>query len=262
MTISGATALVTGANRGIGAEFVRQLRERGARRIYAATRTPSEPARHDVRARHDVCAEDEERAHSSHPTREETEVTPLLLDVTNPQHIERAAATAGDVDLLINNAGIASGENLVGGDMNAIRHEVEVNLFGPLAISRAFAPVLAAQGGGTILNVLSAAAWFSAPGATSYGMAKAASWAMTEGLRVELAHQSTHVASLLMAVVDTDMTRGVSAAKLSPQTLVTRALDGIEQRQTEILADDATVMLKQGLPLSPTERYADLLAAP
>lgn len=259
--IEGSTALVTGANRGIGAEFVRELRKRGARRVYAASRTSGVSRTSGISRTPGITRTDAEH-HRSAGEEQPAVVSDLLLDVTDPRQIEQAAVRADDVDLLINNAGVASGQNLVDGDLSSIRHEVEVDVFGPLALSRAFAPVLASNGGGTILNVLSAAAWFASPGATAYAMAKAAAWAMTDGLRVELAAQGTHVASLVMAVVDTDMTRGMSVPKLSPATLVTRALDGLDAGTTEILADELSVSVKEGLSLSPDERYADLLARP
>ncbi len=233
MKITGSTALVTGSNRGLGAEFVRQLLERGARRVYATARRPESVTAAGV----DV----------------------LTLDVTDPAQVEAAARIASDVDLVINNAGINSGSTLVTGDLAKIRGDMEVNLFGPLVMARAFAPVLAANGGGAILNVLSGASWFVAPGATSYGVSKVAAWGLNDGLRIELASQGTQVTSVLMGVVDTDMAAGWPGDKPSTESVVTRAFDGLEQGSSEVLGDDLVGMAKASLVLDPAERYAKFL---
>jgi NAD(P)-dependent dehydrogenase (short-subunit alcohol dehydrogenase family) len=236
MQIKGSTVLITGANRGIGAEFVRQLKVRGAARIYATARD----------------------ADSIQLPGGVEGVDVLELDITDDDQIEAAAALAVDVDLLINNAGVASGADLLTGDLEVIRRELEINFFGALKMTRAFAPVLGANGGGAVLNVLSAAAWFSAPGATSYAASKAAAWSLTDATRVQLAAQGTEVLGLHMALVDTDMTAGVDAPKTHPADVVAAALDGIEQSRTEVLADPITVGLKAGLHLDPAARYGTL----
>ena len=235
MQINNAVVLVTGANRGIGAEFVRQLRERGAAKVYATAR--------DV----DMIDVDGVEA--------------LALDITDEAQVRAVANRASDVTFLINNAGVSSGADLVTGDLGVIRNDLETNFFGALHLTRAFAPILEANGGGAILNVLSAAAWFSAPGATSYAMTKAAAWSLTDAARVQLAAQGTQVTGLLMAMVETDMTAGVDVPKSSPASIVTAALDGIEAGSIEILADDITVGLKAQMHLDPTERYGALIAA-
>lgn len=234
MQINDAVVLVTGANRGIGAEFVRQLKERGAAKIYATARDAQTIGVDGVEA--------------------------LALDITDAGQVRAVAARAGDVTLLINNAGVASGADLVTGDLSAIRDDLETNLFGPLHLTRAFAPILAANGGGAILNVLSAAAWFSSPGATSYAMTKAAAWSLTDATRVQLAAQGTLVSGLLMAVVETDMSAGIDAPKSSPAAIVAAALNGIEAGATEILADDITVGLKAQMHLDPAQRYGAMIA--
>lgn len=233
MLIADAVVLVTGANRGIGAEFVRQLRERGAAKVYATARNAESIDIDGVHA--------------------------LALDVTDEEQVQTVAAQARDVTLLINNAGVASGTDLLGGDLGTIRDDLETNFFGPLHLTRAFAPILEANGGGAILNVLSAAAWFSAPGATSYAMTKAAAWSLTDATRVQLASQGTQVAGLLMALVETDMSAGVDAPKSSPASIVTAALDGLEAGAIEILADEITVGLKAQMHLDPAERYGAMI---
>ena len=233
MKIKGSTVLITGANRGIGAEFVRQLKARGADKIYATARNTD----------------------SLQLPGEADGVEVLELDITNDDQIEAVAVRAADVDLLINNAGVSSGADLMDGDLEVIRQEFEINFFGALKMTRAFAPVLGANGGGAVLNVLSAASWFNAPGATSYAASKAAAWSLTDATRVLLAAQGTEVLGLHMALVDTDMTAGIDVPKALPADVVAAALDGVEQSKTEVLADALTVGLKSGLHLDPAARY-------
>src|SRR5690348_9914001 len=139
MQLKNAVVLVTGANRGIGAEFVTQLKARGAAKIYAASRNASAV---DVDG-----------------------VEPIQLDVTDPAQVRAAADAAGDVQVLVNNAGISTGTSVVAGDVADIRREMDTNFFGPLLMTQAFAPILKANGGGAILNVVSALSWFTVPGA-------------------------------------------------------------------------------------------------
>lgn len=233
MNIQGAVVLVTGANRGIGAEFVRQLQDRGAAKIYAASRGGADTALDRVQS--------------------------IALDVTDGAQVARVAAELTDVDLLVNNAGIATGASLVAGDFAEIRREFETNVFGPLALTRAFAGTLANNGGGAVLNVLSAATWFAAPGATSYAATKAAAWSMTDGLRVELSAQRTQVLGLHMAVVDAGMGADVPGPKVPVDEVVSLALDGIEAGATEVLADQLSRQLKSNLHQDPAERYAGLI---
>lgn len=230
MQIAGSVVLVTGANRGIGAEFVNQLRERGAKRIYAAARQPESISADGVEA--------------------------LALDVTDPAQVRAAAHSASDVTLLINNAGYAASQNLIDGDLELIRREFETNVFGPMTLARAFAPALKANGGGAILNVLSALSWFAYPGSTSYSVTKAAAWGVTDALRVELSGQGTQVVGLHMGAVDTDMTAGWDIPKITAAEVVTAALDGVESGALEVLVDDTARHFKSTLNLDPSERYA------
>lgn len=235
MQLKDAVVLVTGANRGIGAQFVTRLQERGAAKIYAASRDPEA-----------VVADG---------------VEPLRLDVTDPSQIEAAAARAGDVNVLINNAGISTGTSLVSGPASEIRREMDTNFFGPLLMTRAFASILKANGGGAILNVISALSWFTSPGAGAYSASKAAAWSLTDSTRLELASQGTHVVGVHMGLVDTDMAAGMQAPKISPSALADAGLDAIESGADEVLADDWAKLVKGGLALPPTERYAQLFAA-
>jgi NAD(P)-dependent dehydrogenase (short-subunit alcohol dehydrogenase family) len=235
MQLKNAVVLVTGANRGIGAGFVAQLKERGAAKIYAASRDGSS-----------VDADG---------------VEPIQLDISDPSQIRAAADAAGDVQVLINNAGISTGTSLISGDVADIRREMDTNFFGALLMTRAFAPILRANGGGAILNVVSALAWFTVPGAGAYAASKAAAWSLTDNARLELAGQGTHVVGVYMGLVDTDMSAGLQAPKISPTALAAAGLDAIESGLDEVLADDWAKFVKSGLALGPSDRYEQLFSA-
>lgn len=232
MQIANAVVLVTGANRGIGLAFARAALARGARRVYAAARDPD--------------------------TIELDGVVPVRLDVTEPEQVQRVARECGDVTLLINNAGIAAtGGFLADADLASTRRHLETNFFGPLRMTQAFAPVLAANGGGAVLNVLSIVSWINRPLLGVYGASKSAAWALTNGLRQELHGQGTQVTGLHMGFVDTDLTRGIDAPKATPDAIVRLAYDGLEAGLAEVLADDATRQLKASLS-SETPGYLAL----
>jgi NAD(P)-dependent dehydrogenase (short-subunit alcohol dehydrogenase family) len=171
------------------------------------------------------------------------------------------AAAAGDVQVLINNAGISTGTPLVTGDEATIRREMDTNFYGPLRMTRAFAPILGSNGGGAILNVASALSWFALPAAGAYAASKAAAWALTDGTRLELAAQGTHVVAVHMGLVDTDMAEGVDAPKIAPSDLANAALDAIESGAQEVLADDWAKFIKSGLNQDPKARYEQIFAA-
>jgi len=226
MKLDNATVLITGANRGIGLAFAREALARGARKVYAGARDPASITLPGVEA--------------------------IALDVTRPEDVAAAAQRCGDVTLLINNAGIAMiGGFLAEGSVDAARAQLETNYFGPLRLSLAFAPVLASHGGGAILNVLSIASWISSPMLAVYGSTKAAAWSLTNGLRHELRAQGTQVLGMHMGFVDTDLTRGIDMAKSTPDEVVRRALDALEDGAEEVLADEVTRQVKQGLSAHP-----------
>ena len=222
MNIQNAVVLVTGANRGIGLAFTRQLLARGARKVYAAARDPATVTLPGVQA--------------------------LRLDVTKPEEIAAAAQQANDVTLVINNAGIAQPGSFLADDSDAVARRIfETNFFGVLNVSKAFAPVLKANGGGALLNVLSVASWVNGGELAAYSASKSAAWSLTNALRHELAAQKTQVLGLHMAYVDTDLTRGFEVQKSSAEEIVQRALDGLEAGADEVLADALTQQVRQGL---------------
>lgn len=222
MKIENAVALVTGANRGIGLAFAHELLARGARKVYAAARDPATVTQPGVQA--------------------------LRLDVNKPEDVAAAAALASDVTLVINNAGIAQPGGFLAADSEDLaRRLFETNFFGMLRISKVFAPILKGHGGGAVLNVLSVATWVSGGGLAAYSASKAAAWSLTNALRAELAEQATQVLALHMGYVDTDLTRGFDVPKSSPESIVKRALDGLEAGQDEVLADEITQQVKRGL---------------
>ncbi|MEU4874525.1 SDR family oxidoreductase [Streptomyces sp. NPDC021608] len=225
MELDNAVAVVTGANRGLGRRLATQLVERGAK-VYAAARRPESV---------DLAG-----------------VTPLLLDVTDEESIRAAARVASDATLLVNNAGISTGTPLLAGDPDAVRLEMETNFFGPLAVTRAFTPVIEGNGGGAVLNVLSVLSWLHPAGLGAYAAAKAAAWALTDATREELAPRGITVSALHVGYMDTDMARVIPAEqKTDPADVAAQALDGIERGLPEILADDLTRSVKQGLALAP-----------
>ena len=233
MRISGSVALVTGANRGIGRQFVRVLLERGASKVYATARSPELI---DVPG-----------------------VETLRLDITDAESIAAAASVAGDVDLLVNNAGVATYTNLVTGDLDRIRLEMDTHFYGSLGMIRAFAPVLAANGGGAIVNVLSAMSWFSYAGANAYGTAKAAQWSLTNGARLELAGQRTLVTGVHLGAADTDMMAGYDGPKVDPADVARAALDGVEAGRLEVVVDEWSATIKASLARDPVEFYGQSL---
>jgi NAD(P)-dependent dehydrogenase (short-subunit alcohol dehydrogenase family) len=226
MKLDNAVVLVTGANRGLGEEFARQALAAGARKVYAGARDPA-----SVRL---------------------SGVTPIRLDVNDPDAIAQAVAACGDVTLVVNNAGIASPGALLDADsIDALRRMMETNVYGMLRVSQSFAPVLAQNGGGAFLNVLSVASWISTPGLAAYAATKSAAWSVNNGLRIALKEQGTQVLGLHVGFVDTDLTRGIDLPKLAPAEVVERAYAALEAGQREVLIDELSQNVKRGLSLDP-----------
>lgn len=222
MKIRDSVAFVTGANRGIGLEFARALVAAGARKVYAAARDPES-----------ISIDGVER---------------VRLDVTQPEAIALAARRAADVTLLINNAGIALWTGFLGSDsVRAARSEMETNYFGPLELARAFAPILAKNGGGAIINMLSVLSWVSVPSGGTYSASKAAAWALTNWLRTDLKKQGTQVLAVHVGPVDTDMTRQLTFPKVKPVEVVRQTLGALEAGRPEVLVDELTRTVKADL---------------
>ncbi|MEU0569816.1 SDR family oxidoreductase [Nonomuraea sp. NPDC005983] len=236
MDVTGSIALVTGANRGIGRRFVDELLVRGAAKVYATARRP-------------------ELVEVSDPR-----VEVLPLDLLDAQSVTDAAASAPDVTLLVNNAGIATRANLLTDDLDTIRLELDTHVFGTLGVIRAFARVLASNGGGAIVNILSALSWFASEyGSSAYSVAKAAEWNMTNGLRLELAGQKTLVQGVHLGSADTDMMAGYDVPKIDPADVARASLDGVQSGAIEVLVDDASRYVKASLAADPAQFYAQSL---
>ena len=215
MKVRNSVAFVTGANRGLGLAFTRALLAGGARKVYGGARDPDSITLPGI--------------------------VPVRLDVADAASIEAAAAACGDVDLLINNAGIARGRSFLGaGAIEAARAELETNYFGPLLTSRAFAPILARSGGGAIVNVLSSGGLVAVPAMGGYSPSKFAGRAAAACIRAELAGQGTKVSALIVGSVDTRMAAHVAGHKEAPADIAKAGLTaikrGIDEMDTDLMA--------------------------
>ena len=222
MKIEGSAALVSGANRGLGRAFARELVSRGAARVYGAARQPAQVT--------------------------EPGVTPIALDITDPDRVAAVAKECADVSLLVNNAGVLKYSTFIGApNLDGARAEMETNYFGTLRMCRAFAPVLAANGGGAIVNMLSITSFSTNPFNASYGASKAAGWSMTNGVRLELHHQGTLVVAVHAGFIDTDMAALTDAPKISPESVARQVFDAVEAGQIEVLVGERTRTIKASL---------------
>jgi NAD(P)-dependent dehydrogenase (short-subunit alcohol dehydrogenase family) len=222
MQVEGAVALVTGANRGLGRAFARALLDAGAAKVYAGARDPG--------------------------TITDPDVVPLRLDVTDPAQVAAAAEVASDVNIVINNAGVELRAPLLGDDLGPLREEFEVNYFGTLAVARAFAPVLAANGGGALVNMLSALSFVAVPRHPNYSATKAAAWSLTNSLRTFLRGQGTLVVGVHAGYLDTDMTADIDDPKIAPEVVATQTVEALAAGSEEVLADDTARTAKAALP--------------
>jgi NAD(P)-dependent dehydrogenase (short-subunit alcohol dehydrogenase family) len=220
MKIEASVALVTGANRGLGKAYVEALIAAGAKKVYAGARDPSSIIKTGIT---------------------DKRVIPIQLDVTSLADIESAAKQCGDVHILINNAGaMVTGPILKEGSDAAMRHEMEVNVFGVLAMVRAFAPILAKNGGGAIANMLSVVSWFTSPFTPTYCASKHAALAVTDALRIQLKAQGTQVVGVYAGFIETDMAAklvGPEVAKTPPRQVADRTLEGIVEGIDHVRAD-------------------------
>lgn len=231
VSVAGAVALVTGANRGIGAAFVQELLAAGAQRVYAAARNPRsllELARQDRR------------------------IIPVQLDITDEESVRTAAQRLSDVNLLVNNAGVSLNTCVIATDaLDGARAEMEVNYFGLLRMSRAFVPVLASNGGGALIKVLSILARVASPIHGSYSASKAAAFSLTQSLRAELRSQGTLVIGVMPAYVETDMTDGIAAPKMQAADVARAALEAVRSGQEEVYPGEVAAQVAAWLQQDP-----------
>ncbi|WP_377266863.1 SDR family oxidoreductase [Peterkaempfera sp. SMS 1(5)a] len=228
--IAGSTVLVTGGSRGIGKALVEALYTRGANKVYATARDPRS---------------------IEHP-----DAVALALEVTDPASVAAAAEQAQDVTILINNAGTAIEASFLTSPVDDIRREFETNFYGPLQMTRAFVPIIEANGGGHLLTVHSVLSWIALAG--SYSASKAALWSQTNSLRLGLKPRGIHVTGLHVGYVDTDLAAHVTAPKTSPHSVAEQALDGIESDAWEVLADERSRQVKTGLAGDLATMYPQL----
>ncbi|MCP5083526.1 MAG: SDR family NAD(P)-dependent oxidoreductase [Alphaproteobacteria bacterium] len=242
MNLSGAVALVSGANRGIGKCFVEELATRGVTKIYAAVR--------DLDSLKNV----------KEPSG--VSIIPLTLDVTKPSHISAAAKAAGDVTVLINNAGINCMDRLLeASDDDAARREMDTNYHGMVNMCRAFSPVIADNGGGGIVNMLSILGQVNLPVMGSLSASKAAAYSATQAIRAELASKGIDVVAVMPGAVDTDMSKDFSPPKMPPEEVATEALDGLEAGEWEVFPGEMAKGLKAGLSDDPIEIQKQMMAS-
>jgi NAD(P)-dependent dehydrogenase (short-subunit alcohol dehydrogenase family) len=234
MQVDGAAALVTGANRGLGAAIAQALVDAGAK-VYGGARDMATITNQDV--------------------------IPVLLDVTNQDDMANAARICGDVSIVVNNAGILrTSSALADGAIDAARAELETNFFGSLRMARAFAPVLLENGGGALVNMLSVLSFVAMPQGATYSASKSAAWSVTNALRMELRRQGTLVVAVHAGFIDTDMAAGVDGEKVSPQSVARQIVAALETGAEEVLADPTSQMVKAALPNDLTALYPALQA--
>lgn len=226
-----AVVLVTGANGGIGTEFVRDALARGASKVYATARSPR--------------------------TWDDERIVPLTLDINDPASVAAAVAAAPDVSVLINNAGaVPRTASILELSEAELREGMETNFFGPVLLAQAFAPVLTAHPESVIIDVHSVASWYAFGGV--YSASKAALWSATNSLRLELSPKGVHVVGVHVGYVDTAMAAHATGPKMVPADLVRAVFDAVEAGEYEVIADELTARVKSALSQPVEALYPEL----
>jgi NAD(P)-dependent dehydrogenase (short-subunit alcohol dehydrogenase family) len=215
-SIQGSVVLVTGGQRGLGEALVEEFLASGASKVYATARQP-------------------------HPS-DDPRIVALALEVNDDASVAAVAEVAEDVTIVVNNAGTTKRGSLLDVDIDDAKEVFETNVFGALRVAQSFAPILAANGGGALVDIASALTW--AAGSNVYGATKAALWSLTNSLRLELASQRTLVVGVHLGYTDTDMTHGLNVIKNDPRDVARQVVDAIAEDRTEVLADDVSRRLK------------------
>jgi NAD(P)-dependent dehydrogenase (short-subunit alcohol dehydrogenase family) len=223
--LAGRTVLVTGGRRGLGAALVDAALARGAAKVYSTARQQYTDERPTVRTH--------------------------VLEVCSEASVAELAAVATDVDVVVNNAGVLFPAPLLTGSLADVEKTLDVNVLGPLRVARAFAPILAARGGGALVTIHSALSWLG--GAGAYGASKAAAWSITNSLRIELADQGTQVVGVHAGFIDTEMVAAFPVPKVPAAEVASRVLDGLESGACEVLADAVSLNVKE-LLCGPVEQ--------
>jgi NAD(P)-dependent dehydrogenase (short-subunit alcohol dehydrogenase family) len=234
MKIEGTVALVTGANRGIGRAFMDELLARGAAKVYAGARNAASVEVTDPR------------------------IVPVALDVTDPERVTAVAGQLSDVALVVNNAGVGGAVFPLQATLDDARRELEVNYLGLISMTTAFAPVLAGNGGGAFVNMLSVVSFVGTPLLSTYSASKAAAWNYSNAARVQLGGQGTEVVGVHVGFVDTDLIAALDVDKLAPTTVARAAFDALEAGQPEALVDEFSRTIKAGLSADHDAIYPQL----
>ena len=232
MDIQDSTALVTGANRGIGKAFADALLDRGAAKVYTAVREVA--------------------------TVGDPRLVPIQLDVTHPARIAAVAGELDDVEVVVNNAGVLHISTPLSSSLEVARVELETNYLSLVSMTQAFAPVLERNGGGAFVNVLSVFSWVATPVLTTYSASKAAAGSFTNAARIELGRRGTQVVGVHPGPVDTEMTAAFDLDKIPPATVATTALDALEAGEPEAVVDDYSSAVKAGLSDDQNALYPDV----
>ena len=226
-TIEGTVALVTGGRRGLGRAYVDALVRHGAVKVYATARKPT--------------------------SSEDPRIVAETLDVTDAESVRSLAERTGDVDIVVNNAGVLISGPLLKPALVDVRAIFDTNVFGALRVAQTYAPILARNGGGALVNMHSVFSWAS--GAGAYGASKAALWSLTNSLRLELAEQNTHVLGVHAGFIDTEMVTAIKKPKISPELVAEKVMEALTAGQDEVLVDQVTEQAKAAL-CGPADRLA------